>query len=138
MSLIKYHFMIKWMSYITYCKKTSLGYQVVLKSWPIKKCHVSYTTKYIFNTIKNQIKNFCKLEIKNVNVLVGIFSLFYPGTIWVLIQKFMCIFIHVEPFKYCHISYKILSCKLLLWKIYIFEWVKQCSESSVCLTHILN
>ena len=73
--------MIKWMSYITYCKKTSLGYQVVLKSSAIKKRHVSYTTKFAFNTIKNQIVNFCELEIRNVNVLVENFPLFYPETI---------------------------------------------------------
>ena len=115
--------MMKWMSYITYCKKTSLGYQVVLKSWAIKKPHISYTTKFAFNTIKNQIVNFCELEIRNVNVLVKNFSLFYPEAIWLLIQKLMCIFIHTEPFKYCHVSCKILSCKLLLWKVYIFEWV---------------
>ena len=116
------------MSYITYCKKTSLRYQVVLKSWAIKKCQVSYTTKFVFNKIRNQTGNFCELEIRNVNVLAGNFSLFYPETIWLLIQKFMCILIHIEPFKYCHVNYKILSCKLLLWKVYIFEWEKQCSE----------
>ena len=115
--------MIKWMPYITYCKETSLGYQVVFKSWAIKKCHVSYTTKF-----KNHIVNFCELEIINENVLVGNFCLFYPKTIWLLIQKFMCIFIHIEPFKYCHVSYKILPRKLLLWKVYIFQWEKQCSE----------
>ena len=100
--------------------------------------HVSYTTKFAFNAIKNQIVNFCELEIRNVNVLVENFSLFYPEAIWMLIQKFMCIFIHAEPFKYCHVSYKILSRKLLLWKVYIFEWEKQGSEWSICLTHILN
>ena len=120
--------MIKWMSYITYCKKTSLGYQVVLKSWAIKKCNISYITKFVFNAIKNQIVNFCELEIRNVNVLVGNFPLFYSETIWLLIQKFMCIFIHIEPFKYCHVSCKILSCKLHLWRVYIFEWEKQRSE----------
>ena len=72
--------MIKLMSYITYCKKT-LGYQVVLKSWAITKHHVSYTIKLAFNTIKNQIVNFCELEIRNVNVLVENFPLFYPETI---------------------------------------------------------
>ena len=51
------------MSYITYCKTTSLGYQAVLKLWAIEKYHVSYTTKFAFNTIKNQIVNFCELEI---------------------------------------------------------------------------
>ena len=88
-----------------------LGYQVVLKSWAIKKCHVSYTRKFVYNTIKNQIVDFYELKKRNVNVLEGNSSLFSPETNWLSIQKFMCVFIHIEPLKtvmtvtrYCPVS----------------------------------
>ena len=51
-----------------------LGHKVALKSWSIKKCHVSYTRKFVYSTIKNQIVDFSELKIRNVNTLVGNFS----------------------------------------------------------------
>ena len=37
--------------------------------------------KFVFSVIKNQIVNFYGLKIRNVNVLVGNYSLFYPKII---------------------------------------------------------
>ena len=39
------------MSYIAYCRKTSLEYQVILKSLAIKNCHISYR-KFVLKAVK--------------------------------------------------------------------------------------
>ena len=126
---LKYHFMIKWMPYIAYCKKM-LNTKLFLNHEPLKS--VTYTKKFVFKAAKIQIVNFCRFEIKNVNVLVE-HSLFYAKTIWFLIHRFMCNIIHIVPIKHWHVSYKIPSHKLLLWKVYF--WVK---KAMFCVVNLFN